>query len=164
MHKVILLLAAFLFAAKISAQQTVQATNEFSIEGLVVKTLVINLDSLKAHSTTRIDSLVITNHVGERKSTLKNLAVVPLRDFLNQADIPVESPKQLSEIYFVCEAGDGYKVVFSWNEIFNNPVGREIYLIVEKNGKKLENTEDRICLISRSDQMTGRRYVKGLKK
>ena len=164
MHKTLLLLATCLFVVKMSAQKPVEATNEFTIEGLVAKNLVITLDSLKNHPTTKIDSFVITNHLGERKSVMRNLAVVPIRTFLNQAKINVESLKQLNEIYFVFEAVDGYKVVFSWNELFNNRVGQEVYVIVEKNGKSLNNQEDRISIFSQSDQMTGRRYVKNLRK
>ena len=61
-------------------------------------------------------------------------------------------------------ATDGYKVVFSWNEIFNNALGQEIYIIVEKNGTGVEKLEDRITIITPTDNMTGRRYVKSLKK
>ena len=159
------LLACILFTlTNMSAQKAITSTDQFTIEGLVTRNIVVTLDSINSYPTTRIDSVVITNHLGERKSTLKNLAVIPIRDFLSQAVIPVESPRLLSEIYFTFIATDGYKVVFSWNEIFNNSNGREVYIIVEKNGKKLENLDDRIALIAPTDQMTGRRYVKGLQK
>ncbi len=146
------------------AQNEIEASNEFTIEGLVETPLVIHLDSFDNHVTTEIDSLIITNHLGQRKSTLKNLRVIPIRAFLSQVKIKVDNPKYLSEFYFVFIATDGYKVVFSWNELFNNPIGKEIFIIIEKNKVKIDKLEDRISIFSRTDVMTGRRYVKSLKK
>jgi hypothetical protein len=70
----------------------------------------------------------------------------------------------LSECYFVFIASDGYKVVYSWNEIFNTKNGQGIYVIVERDGKKIDQIEDRISVFSKADLMTGRRYVKGLSR
>ena len=155
---------AFLSLETATAQKSSEASNEFSIEGAVRKPVTITLDSLKNYPTTSLDSLVITNHLGQRKSALKNLRVIPLKTFLDKVEIPAESPKQLSEYYFVFMATDGYKVVFSWNEIFNSRLGQELYLICGKDGKRIENLDDRIAVISAADLFTGRRYVKSLKK
>jgi len=70
----------------------------------------------------------------------------------------------LSEYYFVCIASDNYKVVFSWNEIFNTDTGKSVYIITSQDGKPAAETDTRIALISPKDQMTGRRYVKGLQR
>jgi hypothetical protein len=40
---------------------------------------------------------------------------VLLKDILIKVEIDAETPKVLSEYYFVCIASDNYKVVFSWN-------------------------------------------------
>lgn len=159
--KLPLILITLLILTNLSAQKPIDTTNEFTIEGLVEKTLVINTDSLKNRPTIKIDSIIITNHLGERKSVLRNLAVIPIKDFLSKAVIKVESPKKLSEFYFAFVAVDGYKVVFSWNEIFNNKLGQEIYIIAEKDGQEIESLNDRISIFSRTDLMTGKRYVKG---
>lgn len=164
MQKLFFVIIAFLIVNKASTQRAIEATNEFVIEGMIEKSIVVNIDSLKNYSPVRIDSVVITNHLGEKKSTLRNIAVIPLKYFLNKIEIETDRPKELSEFYFVFIASDGYKVVFSWNEIFNNKLGQEIYIIIEKDGKRIESLDDRISIISRSDLMSGRRYVKGLKK
>ncbi|MEI7587703.1 hypothetical protein [Runella sp.] len=153
----------FLIAQSV-AQKSTSVSDQFTIEGLVRKTLTITIDSLKKQATVHLDSLVITNHAGVKKSTLRNIKAVPIKQFLDQAEFDVESPKQLSELYFVFIASDGYKVVYSWNEIFNNPIGGAIYLIVERDGLGLDKIEDRISVFSKTDDKTGRRYVKGLSK
>ncbi len=90
--------------------------------------------------------------------------MVSLRSILANTTIPVESPRLLSECYFVVQAADGYKVVFSWNEIFNNDLGKSVYVIIERAGAKNAKFEEQIAVISPSDTMTGRRFVKGVEK
>jgi len=63
-------------------QKAIQTTKEFSIEGLVEKSVVINFDSLKSYTMQAIDNFIITNHLGVKKSTLKNLKVVSLKSIL----------------------------------------------------------------------------------
>lgn len=126
--------------------------------------LTIQMADLKNYATVSIDSVVIKNHLGERKSTLKNIKAVPLKSVLRDLKIKAEQPRQLSEFYFVCIAADGYKVVFSWNEVFNNPLGDTISIIVEANGKQIQDLDNRTALVSPTDEMTGRRYVKSLEK
>ena len=152
------------FVLPVSAQKSIKPSDEFVIDGMVKKEITLNLDSLKTYKATSIDSILITNHLGEKKSALKNIKAIKIKDILKNIEIDVENPKLLSEFYFVFIATDDYKVVFSWNEIFNNGLGDNIFLILEKNGKKIEELDDRIAVLSPSDLMTGRRYVKGLKK
>ena len=68
----------------------------------------------------------------------------------------------LSEYYFVFAASDGYKVVYSWNELFNTSVGESVYLVTEKDGKTITEMDDSILVVSTKDFKTGRRNVKGL--
>ena len=164
MKKILFLTITVFSFYTVLAQKITKTTNEFTIEGLVEHELVINLDSLKGYATESIDSVVITNHLGERKSVLKKIKVIPIKNFLDKAVIHVESPKQLSEFYIIFMAEDGYKVVYSWNEIFNNKVGQSIFIIAEKDGKSIANLDDRTAVFCHSDFMTGRRYVKSLKK
>ena len=155
---------SLLFPFHLAAQKDMTLTEHFTIEGLVEREVVITFDSLMAYPSEYIDSIVITNHLGERKSVLHDLKVVPLLVFLKNSPIKVESPKQLSEFYLVFEASDGYKVVYSWNELFNSTKGQELYAIMEKDGKRFGDLPDRIAVITPTDFMTGRRYVKSLSK
>ena len=126
--------------------------------------MIINFDSLKSYPVNKIDNFVVTNHLGVIKSTLKNISAVSLLSILRNVTIKAEGPKVLSEFYFVFVGSDDYKVVYSWNEIFNNNLGKEIFIVTEHDGKMLNNAEDRILVISKSDVATGRRHVKSLHK
>ena len=87
-----------------------------------------------------------------------------LKDIIDKAVIDISSPKLLSEIYITCMASDNYKVVFSWNELFNTDIGKHVMVITESDGKSAKDGQDRIAIISTADQATGRRFVKSLTK
>ena len=145
-------------------QTFILPTDIFSIEGKVKNGRTVSLRDLSSYQSYNIDSIVITNHLGERRSSLKAVKGVLLKDILNKIEIDAESPKILSEFYIVCIASDNYKVVFSWNELFNSATGKSVYIITGYDGKPAAETDTRIALISPNDQMTGRRYVKGLQR
>ena len=126
--------------------------------------MTVALADLSSYKTNLIDSIVITNHLGEKRSTLKKVKVVLLKDILDKVEIDAENHKVLSEYYFVCIASDNYKAVFSWNELFNSEVGKSVYIITGQDGQWAYLLDNRIALVSPKDQMTGRRYVKGLQR
>ena len=153
-----------LYMMQVSAQETMKPTNQFLItgDGVQEKQILINdLDSFQVH---KINDLIITNHLGVKKELAKNLKGILIKDILEKAPIKVESNKQLNEYYFVCIAADGYKIVYSWNEIFNSETGKHIYLITEKDGMTIKNMPERILLITESDIATGRRHLRGLER
>ncbi len=159
------LILIFVLLAHLSfAQKTIEKTDEIRITGKVKAEKVIKVADLSAYKNVKIKDVVITNHLGEKKGTARKLKGVLLKDILAGVEIQSESPKTLSEFYFVFTASDGYKVVFSWNEIFNTATGNNIYILTEKDGKTIKELEDRVLLLTTSDFMTGRRYVKGLAK
>jgi hypothetical protein len=153
-----------LISLSVSAQEKNQTTDQFKVDGIVKQELVVSLSNLASYKSHSIDSVVITNHLMQRKYAMKNLKGVLLKDILDKAEIQSATPKELSEFYIVCIAADNYKVVFSWNEIFNNKLGENIFVLTEHDGKPGAQTDDRIALISVSDNATGRRFVKWVKE
>lgn len=143
-----------------SAQEHLQ----FTIAGKVSKPLNVTLESLKAYKTITLDSMVIYNHLQQRKGSIKNIKGVLLKDIISQVEIVSESPKKLSEYYIVCIATDNYKVVYSWNEIFNSETGNHVLVLLSSDTNPLKTEKGDIALITPSDWATGRRFVKGLKK
>jgi len=164
MRSILFLVLAFTVFSASAQKENIPTTENFSIEGKVKKSLTVSLADLSSYKSYAIDSIVITNHLGERRSSLKNVKGVLLKDILSKMEIDAETPKVLSEYYFVCIASDNYKVVFSWNEIFNSNTGKSVYILIGHDGKPASASDNRIALISPRDEMTGRRYVKGLQK
>ena len=139
-------------------------TNEFVIKGKLKNEVTISLAELNSMVAVPIGNIKVTNHKGDVKEEIKNVYGVSFKNILSKAILPFEKPKELSSFYFVCIATDSHQVVFSWNEIFNTDVGNNVYLITEKNGIKLKDIPERILLLSKSDSLSGRRYLKNLKE
>lgn len=155
-----LYIIALLFSLSVSAQ----VTKNITVEGAIAKPLTISFNDLKSYNTKGIDSLQILNHKQEYKSTLKGIKGVLLKDILAKAEFSVNSPKVLSEFYIVCIADDGYKVVYSWNELFNSPTGDQTRVVTEINGTSSISRNEGIILLTPTDKATGRRYVKNFSK
>ncbi len=159
------LLFFFLVAGlTVNAQENVPVTNQISIVGKIKNNVVFSLKDAKDFTINSLDSMVIYNHLQQRKRVIKNIKGVLLKDVINKAVVDETSPKRLSEFYFTCISADGYKVVFSWNEIFNTEVGNHILIVTEAGGIKGEMMPDRMLLLSAEDIATGRRYMKGVEK
>ncbi|MBS1505662.1 MAG: TonB family protein [Bacteroidetes bacterium] len=156
------ILFGFLFLTVLFVQAQVKSTSSFTIGGEVLSPVTVSLADLKKWKEVNVGDLVITNHLGEKKSEAKGLKGILLKEILQTAEIKSESPKVLSEYYFVFTATDGYKVVYSWNELFNTSVGESVFLITEKNGKPVTEMDDAMLVVSTKDFKTGRRNVKGL--
>lgn len=138
------------------------ATSSFIITGGVKKELTISVSDLQKLTIHNIGDVPITNHLGEPRGTAKNLKGVLFKDVLALADFDAESPKVLSEYFFVCVASDQYTVVYSWNELFNTAVGESVFVVLEKAGRQVGQMDDSMLMISPNDYRTGRRHVKNL--
>ena len=64
----------------------------------------------------------------------------------------------------IATASDGYKAVFSWNELFNSANGQGVIIIYQRDGLPLDEKAGQIALISTRDLATGPRFVKWIKE
>ncbi|WP_457288709.1 molybdopterin-binding protein [Pedobacter sp. UYP24] len=150
-----------LFSAMIFTIQA-QESKQFVIDGKVKKPLTINLASLNNYKSISIDSMTVYNHLMQRKGSIKKVKGILLKDILNGVEIISESPKKLNEYYIVCKANDDYKVVYSWNEIFNTPMGDLVMILTSYETDPEKTQGGNIAMISPTDRATGRRFMKGL--
>lgn len=160
--KNIILLVAFLYAVATFGQHRTEPTQDFTVGGKVKNELRVTISDLKNFKTVAIPDLRITNHKGIEKGTAKDLKGILVKDILAGLEFDVESPKVLSELYLTFIAIDDYRIVYSWNEIFNSTTGDHLFLITAKDGKTLEEMDDRILIATTNDINTGRRYIKNL--
>jgi len=162
--RILLAIAVLLTNLSLTAQRTVTPTELFSVQGKIKKERTFSLTTLDSFPKTAIKDQTLYNHKGEEKGTIKNMKGVLLKTILSSIDFDYDKPKELNEFYFVFVASDGYKVVFSWNEIYNTEAGNQFYIVTEMDGKVVKNMEQRILFISTGDLKAGRRYIKGLQK
>lgn len=162
MNKFAILL--LLLSTSAFAQEALQQTLSFTISGKIKKESVITMDSLNSYPLKSIGDIKVTDHLGEFKHQDDQLKGVLLKDILSHSELMANSPKLFSRFYFVCVGADGYKVVYSWNELFNTETGNHVFIIMEKNGIKAGKMPESIQMTSITDFKTGRRYLHNLDK
>ncbi|WP_299291956.1 hypothetical protein [uncultured Mucilaginibacter sp.] len=161
MYKFLILL---FLSATVFGQEVLKPTYSFSISGKVKKEAVMTMDSLSKIPLKEIGNIKVTNHLGEFKHQDEHLKGVLLKDVLRNITFNISSPKLMSQLYFICSGADGYKVVYSWNELYNTPVGSQVFILMEKNGIKAAQLPENIQMTSMMDFKTGRRYLHNLSK
>lgn len=159
-----LVLIAALQVQWVSAQEILKPTDAFIISGNIRAPKTISLQDLQQFPLHHIGDVSITNHKGESKGMAKEISGVLLSDVLSTIQLDTDQPKQFSAYAFACTASDGYTVVYSWNEIFNSPIGRSIYIVTAFKGKPIGDQDERILMISTQDLFTGRRFLKNLER
>ena len=145
----------FLFAQEIQPTQNLLVTGKVKLE----KTFSIN--QIKALRTIDLGE-VNTSCSSKKRENAKGVKAVLLKDVLDSVRFQYDSPRLLNQFYFRFEASDGYTVVYSFNEIYNTETGNHLFIVVEKDGKPMEEIENRILLLTTSDLKSGTRNIKNL--
>ena len=161
--KFCLLSISILIHFSLLAQRSIPSTDTLTVTGEIRKPIRIHVTDIDTFAKIVIPDQIIFNHKGEIKDTLTGLKGVLLKNILASIEYIYVKPRELNEFYLVLTASDGYRVVFSWNEIYNTTAGEHFFILTEAEGNKLPQMEQRIAFISTGDLQSGRRYIKGLK-
>lgn len=156
---VLVLVSTSFFAG---AQRKIDVTKQFKVTGVVTQPVTFDIATIKKYPETALGDVVLKNHKGEDKNTAKNVKGVLLKMLLDSVHVKVEKPRYFSELIVVLVASDGYKNVYSWNELVNTEVGNHVYIITEKDGQGIDGMDGAIVVMSTSDINAGSRYLRGL--
>ena len=146
------------------AQNALQHSDSIVIDGEVEKSITYTLAALDTFPTQALKDYVIYNHKGEVRDSLNNLRGLTLKALLAPVKFTYQNPKELNEFYIVLIASDGYRVVLSWNEIYNTEVGNHFFIVSDMKGFSHFQQDHRVLFLSESDIKSGRRYIKGLQE
>jgi hypothetical protein len=133
------------------------------ISGRVTAPLFLGIESLRSMDTQTTDDLPLHCGSGESKGRLGTCRGVLLSDIINNAEIVVTDHNDTKKMFVVAASDDGYKAVFSWQEIFNSSNGEGILVLLERDGTPLYEGCGKVDLLSARDYLSGPRYVKNLK-
>jgi DMSO/TMAO reductase YedYZ molybdopterin-dependent catalytic subunit len=87
---------------------------------------------------------------------------VRLKALLDRAGLAERDRTDWRHTVVVACARDGYRVVFSWPELFNTASGEQVLLLYEHDGAPLRADEGPFALLAAGDLRTGPRHVKWL--
>jgi DMSO/TMAO reductase YedYZ molybdopterin-dependent catalytic subunit len=148
----------------INMEQSHLGHNKLRVIGRVSKPLELGMKELCAMETEEIADLGIICGEGDPKGSIRNCRGVLLENVVRMADVIKAEHNDTKKMFIVASAHDGYKTVFSWQEIFNTSVGGGVMILLERDGKRLDGNHGELELISAEDYFTGSRYIKGLKE
>ena len=137
-------------------------TTHISVTGAVEHSLNLSVDDLRKFPPQQIGEVPLVCQSGANMGKLENFKGVLLRDILDKAKVKAPAHNDVKKMAVIASASDGYKVVFSWTEIFNSPNGEGVIVFFEKDGQPLTDDEGRIAMVSSKDTGTGPRHVKWL--
>ena len=156
------LLSGTTMADRNAGDATQYVTTTVRIHGAVENTLTLRVEDMRTFTPEQTGEFPLICQTGAKVGTLENHKGVLLKDILNKAVIKTVAHNDVKKMMIIATASDGYKVVFSWSELFNSPVGEGVMVMFEKEGKPLSDEEGRLALISTQDIRTGPRHVKWL--
>lgn len=148
------------------ATETTDKVNDapvLNIIGRVESPLSFTKESLHALDTCALEEMPMHCGSGERKGTFDACRGVLLSDLINQAQVIVTAHNDTKKMFVVAASDDGYKAVFSWQEIFNSPNGDKILVVLERDGQSRAKDRGDFDLISGRDHLAGPRYVRQLR-
>jgi DMSO/TMAO reductase YedYZ molybdopterin-dependent catalytic subunit len=134
--------------------------SQLAVSGAVQQPLTLNVEELRQFEPSQIVEVRLPGRdAGAAASVLKG---VRLRAVLERAKLKTADHNTVKKLAIIAAASDGYKVVFSWNELFNAELGDSVIVVFERDGKPLAAAEGPLALISGKDTRTGPRHVKWL--
>ncbi len=134
-------------------------TEQITVIGKIKNPMTLTVASLKKMNLVTGKDVKIICQSGEEKKNLKDFKGVLLRTILDSALVQMDHKKDRGKFVVVVTASDGYKVVFSYNELYFGAAGDSIYMVYEENGKALLE-EGEIIIFCSSDKISGPRHVK----
>jgi DMSO/TMAO reductase YedYZ molybdopterin-dependent catalytic subunit len=140
-----------------------QPSVTLQLTGLVDRPLTLTIDSLRAMTAQTGGPVDIVSSSGQVRKTIRSFRGVLLRDLLDKARIQLPNQKDKGKYYVVVRGTDGYTAVFSHNELFNNPTGKQVFVLYTENDQPI-TTDGAFVLLTTDDVVTGARHVKWLNR
>ncbi len=147
----------------VSAQhKSITPTTSFTVSGHVRNPGRFSLKGLQDYPKQIEDSVMVIDKKGMVKTTLYHVQGVLLTDVLNAADIQMADNRDYNRLAVILTASDGYTNVYSWNELYNTPVGKAVYIVTSVNDSAPGDYNGAILVFSNRDLVSGRRHMKAL--
>lgn len=139
-----------------------QPSSAVEVRGAVKTALRLTPEDLRAFPAEQIGSFTQSRRTdaGESSSTVRG---VRLSALLDRAALAAADGNDWKAAVVLAGASDGYRVSFSWNELVNSPLGANVLVLFERDGKPLSPQEGLIALVSAGDTRTGPRHVRWLR-
>lgn len=138
-------------------------SHELSVTGLVERPLCLSVADLRKMPSLEIEALTIICGSGTEKGIIRNYRGVLLRNILEMSTVIIAEHHAPNRLYLKLTSNDGYRVVFSWQEINNTVVGEKALVVFERQGEPLDENEGEFAFVSANDNRPGPRRMRYLR-
>lgn len=134
----------------------------FEISGRVERPFRYDLEKLLTMDIVTFEDIPLICGSGEPKGRIAQCRGVLLTDIINSGCVITIDHNDTKKMFLIVSSCDGYKTVFSWQEVFNSSAGEGIVVVFEIDGIPVHDGCGAVDLISANDFLSGPRYVKRL--
>lgn len=135
---------------------------KLKISGMVEQPLELSWTDLRQQPPVALPDIPVRTRDGALVATKSGYEGIPLIALLDRVRIQRTDPAALKRAVVVAKATDSYVATFSWNELYNSPIGGDVYVLTGRSQQPLDEDEGRIALLSLRDTRTGPRHVRWL--
>lgn len=153
----------WLFVVACGAFAAGPVTEELRVTGAVKAPLVLTVSELGSFPADQIVTASLSRQ-RDGQSVSSTVRGVRLTALLDRAELVATNGNDWRRAIVVADSSDGYRVSFSWPELFNTEVGAGVLVVFERDGQPLADGEGRIALVSSRDLRSGPRSVKWLSR
>jgi hypothetical protein len=151
--------ANYCFAQEIDSN----TTDQFLITGKVKLEKNFTLNDIKRFPIITLTDVNVSCSP-KTENRVKEIKAVMLKNLLDSVSFQYEKSRMLNQYYFLFIAKDGYKMVFSFNEIYNTEIGKNLYIVTEIEGNPINEMGNSIMVLTTKDIKGGSRNMKWLSK
>jgi DMSO/TMAO reductase YedYZ molybdopterin-dependent catalytic subunit len=126
-----------------------------AVSGSVKKPLALSVDDLKAFPADQVATVAVHGRPGASEPS-SSVRGVKLTAVLDRAGLAEAGHDDWKRTVVVASGTDGYRVVFSWPELYETTVGDEVVVVLERDGRPLGDGDGHIALASPADRRPAR--------
>jgi len=133
-----------------------------ALTGYLPRPRSFDLRAVQALPRHELGPLQVNCFTGRPVSRVESYAGARLIDLLDQAGLSEWSRGDRKRCVVMAGGADGYHAIFSWNELYNSPIGAGVLVLYERNAQPLDAHLGALCLISAGDNQLGPRHLRCL--
>lgn len=148
-----------------SEKNQLYESDKLEVMGLVDRPTILTIDSLKKLNVYTSGPFHVKSRTGDVRQEFKSFKAVLLKEIVKRAGIKIENASEMARYnyekgsyYIVLTATNGYRVMYTYNELMFTTVGDHAMVLFEGNGKEI-TTGGKIMGFCTTDTITGARNI-----